>query len=232
MLEEREREREREREKKMGEASQEEKLRGRRQLRRETIKKKKREGEARVEEEWKRRGGGGRRGECVRMLSASSSRPGDHTARPPCVPSPLFANISAIKHRSEWVNTWVTTIEPIFLLSGPRLKLEQLPGTSRRAVPPPPPPPPHTGEGQREISSHPRNAGEQTTLAGEHEHALRRRIDIAVYDASLKIHEGENFILAWLLSDDYRCAGCARRLSVISLSRARMIGRRVKQVWS
>ncbi|KOC61775.1 hypothetical protein WH47_03032 [Habropoda laboriosa] len=46
---------------------------------------------------------GGR--ECVRMLSADSSRPEDHTARPPCVPSPLFANISAIKHRSEWVNT-------------------------------------------------------------------------------------------------------------------------------
>jgi len=42
-----------------------------------------------------------RRGECVRMLSADSSRPEDHTARPPCVPSALFANISAIKHRAE-----------------------------------------------------------------------------------------------------------------------------------
>jgi len=31
-----------------------------------------------------------RGGECVRMLSADSSRPEDHTARPPCVPSALF----------------------------------------------------------------------------------------------------------------------------------------------
>lgn len=44
---------------------------------------------------------GGRGGECVRMLSADSSRPEDHTARPPCVPSALFANISAIKHWAE-----------------------------------------------------------------------------------------------------------------------------------
>lgn len=44
---------------------------------------------------------GGRGGECVRMLSADSSRPEDHTARPPCVPSALFANISAIKHWTE-----------------------------------------------------------------------------------------------------------------------------------
>lgn len=51
------------------------------------------------------------------MLSADSSRPKDHTARPPCVPSLLFANISAIKHPSEWVNTWVAMIEPISLLS-------------------------------------------------------------------------------------------------------------------
>lgn len=42
-----------------------------------------------------------REGECVRMLSADSSRPEDHTARPPCVPSALFANIFAIKHRTE-----------------------------------------------------------------------------------------------------------------------------------
>lgn len=44
---------------------------------------------------------GGRGGECVRMLSADFSRPEDHTARPPCVPSALFANISAIKHWAE-----------------------------------------------------------------------------------------------------------------------------------
>ncbi|EZA59039.1 hypothetical protein X777_16999 [Ooceraea biroi] len=36
------------------------------------------------------RGREGRGGECVRMLSADSSRPEDHTARPPCVPSALF----------------------------------------------------------------------------------------------------------------------------------------------
>lgn len=46
-------------------------------------------------------GGGGGRGECVRMLSADSSRPEDHTARPPCVPSAFFANISTIKHWAE-----------------------------------------------------------------------------------------------------------------------------------
>ncbi|KYQ52656.1 hypothetical protein ALC60_08266, partial [Trachymyrmex zeteki] len=46
---------------------------------------------------------GGRGGECVRMLSADSSRPEDHTARPPCVPSALFANISAIKH---WTDSY------------------------------------------------------------------------------------------------------------------------------
>ncbi|TGZ53013.1 hypothetical protein DBV15_00545 [Temnothorax longispinosus] len=45
--------------------------------------------------------GGRGGGECVRMLSADSSRPEDHTARPPCVPSALFANISAIKHWAE-----------------------------------------------------------------------------------------------------------------------------------
>lgn len=73
-----------------------------------------------VEEVYRKRrenGGWRRREQCVRMLSVDSSRPEDHTARPPCVPSPLFANISVIKHRSEWVNTWVTTIGPIFLLS-------------------------------------------------------------------------------------------------------------------
>ncbi|KYN04614.1 hypothetical protein ALC62_04606, partial [Cyphomyrmex costatus] len=48
-------------------------------------------------------GGGGGGGECVRMLSADSSRPEDHTARPPCVPSALFANISAIKH---WTDSY------------------------------------------------------------------------------------------------------------------------------
>ncbi|KYN31303.1 hypothetical protein ALC56_14184 [Trachymyrmex septentrionalis] len=51
-------------------------------------------------EKWKDREGE-RGGECVRMLSADSSRPEDHTARPPCVLSALFANISAIKHWTE-----------------------------------------------------------------------------------------------------------------------------------
>lgn len=50
------------------------------------------------------------------MLSADSSRPEDHTARPPCVPSALFANISAIKHWAEWVNAWVRTLIVLLFL--------------------------------------------------------------------------------------------------------------------